>query len=277
MQALLERIVPFQEVEGESTRIELAFDRSAIPYIEQFLYARDVMYLSCYEKPKKIIAERMLGKAFEELLKVVPEVKPEGLALLTDHEFMQLVLSACGPMTAAHRMVKLLMQGITFEEAADVPVEIDIRKLQELLKTGTATKEVMAQVFSKLPLEIQRWGKAAMRKDEREACLKIPDSWSETLAQRCEQCKLRADQILLTVPSWTIVRNWLREGKIRILLRGDNSGYTVSHLEEMPSVLPELIPALAGKRLNVRVFVDPDLSTDQQRAVADAFKQLFRD
>src|SRR5207249_2924442 len=55
MQALLERIVPFQEVEGESTRIELAFDRSAIPYIEQFLYARDVMYLSCYEKPKKII------------------------------------------------------------------------------------------------------------------------------------------------------------------------------------------------------------------------------
>ncbi len=99
MQALIERVVPFKEVEKDqdhTVKIELAFDRSAVPYIEQFLYARDVMYLNCYERPKKVIAERMLGRAFDEFRKGSGDTtrfEAEDLALLTDQQVIELMLA----------------------------------------------------------------------------------------------------------------------------------------------------------------------------------------
>jgi HD superfamily phosphohydrolase len=263
MQALIERVVPFKEVEkdqDQTVKIELAFDKSAVPYIEQFLYARDVMYLNCYERPKKVIAERMLGRAFDEFRKG-PEgttrFEAEDLALLTDQQIIELMLAHSGPSTLTCRMIDRLMKGVTFEELYSEPIPIKI--------TGPDT-------LDKLPTEIRRWAEAALKEDYEGAYLQIPTDWAKTLSRRSDL--VDESQIIVTVPPWSIVDNWLKEGQIRILLE-DSGSFSVDHVDKISNVLKDFTPALARARLTLRIFVDPDLTAQQKEKLLKEAKNLF--
>ncbi len=267
MQALIERVVPFKEVENDQTvKIELAFDSSAVPYIEQFLYARDVMYLNCYEHPKKVVAERMLGRAFDEFRKVLGEaarVEPEDLALLSDQQIVELMLAHSGPSTLAFRMIEHLMRGVTFEKLDEVLIQVELPGQGKL--EGNA--------LEKLPTEIRHWAEAAMAEDYGGAYLEIPAEWAKTLSRR-SGC-VDESQIIVTVPSWSILDNWSKEGEIRILLPELEGGYKVDHVYRISRVLKHFIPALARARLTLRIFVDPALSTPQKDRLLMEARNLF--
>lgn len=262
MQALIERVLPFKEVEEDQTiKIELAFEESAVSYIEQFLYARDVMYLNCYERPKKVIAERMLGRAFDEFRKGADDTtrfEAEDLALLTDQQIIELMLAHSGPSTLTYRMIERLMKGVTFEEIYSAPIPIKI--------TGPGP-----DTLDKLPTEIRRWAEAALKEDYAGAYLQIPTEWAKMLSRRSG---VDESQIIVTVPPWSIVDNWLKEGQIRILLE-NSGGFSVDHVDKISNVLKDFTPALARARLTLRVFVDPDLTIRQKEKLLIEAKDIF--
>lgn len=257
MQALIERVVAFKEVENDGTvKIELAFDKSAVPYVEQFLYARDVMYINCYEKAKKVVAERMLGRAFDDFRKTADdkmEFDPADLALLTDQQIIELMLAYSGPTTLTHRLIEQLMKGTTFEELCNDVIPIKIPAPDEL--DG-------GDMLQKLPTEVRCWAEAAMSDDYERAYLEIPTSWARALSRQigCDE-----SQIIVTVPSWSIVDHWQKEGEVRILLPNGSGGHIVDHVSNISRVLADFTRTLALARLMLRVFVDPQL-TSQQKA-----------
>jgi len=318
MDAFIERIVPFKEVEGGVERIELALHESAIPYIEQFLYARDIMYINCYEHQKKVVAEKMLGRAFEEFR--APQsgrgaIPVEDLAILSDQQIIELMLATCGPETLAFRMTDLLMKGLTFRPVLELPMELDLTPIQRIDRLaleelgpevrdpvlGTLTPEgeidpaawaklpltirhaaraavrsdyrIDAKALDKLPLEFKHWAKAARTEEYQEAYIRIPDEWARRIANKSGLAQ--DGQVVVTVPSWSIVRNWLKEGEIRILRRRDGQGYTVEYCKDVSSVLSSLVRTLARARLNVRVFVAPEVTLEQERTVADRALTFF--
>jgi HD superfamily phosphohydrolase len=261
MQALIERVVPFKEVEkdqDQTVKIELAFEKSAVPYIEQFLYARDVMYLNCYERSQKVIAERMLGRAFDEFRKDSEGTRfeAEDLALLTDQQIIELMLAHSGPSTLTCRMIERLMKGVTFEELYNAPIPIKI--------TGPDT-------LDKLPTAIRGWAEAVLKEDYGGAYLQIPTEWARTLSRRSA---VDESQIIVTVPPWSIVDNWLKEGQIRILLE-DSGSFSVDHVDKISNVLKDFTPAMARARLTLRIFVDPDLTAQQKEKLLIEAKDLF--
>jgi hypothetical protein len=81
-------------------------------------------------------------------------------------------------------------------------------------------------------------------------------------------------QIIVTVPPWSIVDNWLKEGQVRILL--ENSGsFSVDHVDKISNVLKDFTPALARARLTLRVFVDPDLTAQQKEKLLIEATDIF--
>jgi HD superfamily phosphohydrolase/uncharacterized protein YjeT (DUF2065 family) len=267
IQALIERAVPFEETDDQGKRVELAFDSSALPYVEQFLYARDVMYLNCYEHPKKVCAESMLGRAFEDLMQAStgsPGVTAEGLAFMTDQEFMQLVLECCGPSTTSFRMVEMLMRGVTFEPVNEVPIKIS----KDPNKPNPAA-------FESLPPQIKIWAGAAMDEEYELAYLTTPDRWASDLALKSGVDK---SQILVTVPSLSIVDKWAKEGEIRLLKKEPEGKYSVAYVKDIPSTIwKDFVVALARARLKIRIFVDPDLSTEQRERVCALSESFFNE
>ncbi len=265
MEALIERIVPFKEVDNGITKIELAFDESAVPYIEQFLYARDVMYLNCYEHPKKVVAESMLGKAFDEFRRAsssATAIEVEDLALLSDQQIIELMFSTCGPESVVFRMLDLLMKGVTFRLVREFPVDLDLKTLNQLDPTA----------LQRLSPEIGRWARAARKRDYQGAYIAIPDEWAGTLARNTG---IEESKILVTVPSWSIVENWMKEGRIRVLQRAKEGGYTVEMVRDISSILGDFVSALTRARLKVRVFVDPDLGTEDESLVTREASSIF--
>jgi HD superfamily phosphohydrolase len=267
IQALIERAVPFEEVEEEGKKIELAFDSSALPYIEQFLYARDVMYLNCYEHPRKVCAESMLGRAFQDLMLASSGsagVTAEDLAFLTDQEFMQLVLECSGPSTTSFRMAEMLMRGVTFELVKEFPIEINLRD----------PNNPDPAAFEKLPPQIKVWADAAMDEDYASAYVITPDRWAMDIARRSG---LDHSQILVTVPSLSIVDKWAKEGEIRLLKKSPDGKYSVSYVKDLPNTIwKSFVGALAGARLKVRVFAHPSLSEEQRQRVREESVTFFK-
>jgi HD superfamily phosphohydrolase len=77
-------------------RIYLAFDEEAINDIDQFVYARDAMYLRCYEYRTKIVSEWLTQHAINELFQqhagldgVINE-----FALLSDGQLLDLIMES---------------------------------------------------------------------------------------------------------------------------------------------------------------------------------------
>ena len=70
----------------------LTYDHSAVPYIEHFLYARDAMFINCYEHYRKLAAERVFTKIVDGLLSDENlGITEDDLMGLTDEQIMVLL------------------------------------------------------------------------------------------------------------------------------------------------------------------------------------------
>src|SRR5208337_3299362 len=119
----------------------------------------------------------MLGRAFEDLMRAStesPGLTAEGLAFMTDQEFMQLVLACGGASATSFRMTEMLMRGVTFELVKEVPIEISLKDPNNPDPTA----------FERLPPQIKIWADAAMAEDYPLAYLITPERWASDLARR---------------------------------------------------------------------------------------------
>jgi hypothetical protein len=279
MQGLMERAVPYEETEEEGgkriRKIELAFDKSAVPYIEQFVYARDVMYFNCYEHPKKVAAEKMLGRAFEDFRK-----RPDGeaalnvedLAILSDQEMLQLILESSGPGTLAFRMVEALMKGNVFEKVQEVP--IPLRRPPKGKRLSQLTPDERKQVFGGLTAVLQHWIDQMAIENYQAVYLTLRETWATQLSQMSGIGD--SNRILVAVPSQAIVDGWGKEGDIRILEKiPAQPGYRVDYVPKFSVVLDDFIWTLTQARLKVTVFADPELATPERENLRRATLNLF--
>ena len=125
IQALIERMMPFEgpitNANGQTTnQVLLTFDESAIPYITHVLYARDSMYLNCYEHPRKVLAERMLTKAVDDFLQKNPFIGLPDLILLTDEELLKILIEFSEPGDIAHHYASALFSDPPFDEVFSI-------------------------------------------------------------------------------------------------------------------------------------------------------------
>lgn len=90
IEKLIGAIRPFQNAEDQ---VLLCYDEAAVHDIEQFVYARDAMYLRCYEHPVKVVSEALAVRALLQLLQSHDELRGAitDVALLTDAQLQELV------------------------------------------------------------------------------------------------------------------------------------------------------------------------------------------
>ena len=110
---------PFQE--GEE--IFLTFDSSCLPYIEDFLVAREKMYALCYEHPSKLAAERIFTRLVENLLRE-HRLGMETVMLLTDEQILALLGLAAVTSNESSDLLSALLQNVEFENV--LPDQMDI-------------------------------------------------------------------------------------------------------------------------------------------------------
>lgn len=124
VESLLSSIRPFES----GDRIFLTFDESYLGDIEQFVYARDVMYLRCYEHPHKVVSEALSSRAVHRLFKLVPELRDnlDSFATLTDMQLVEIVNSLKddeegGPRDLFRRVSRC--EALAYSEVDSVPFD----------------------------------------------------------------------------------------------------------------------------------------------------------
>ncbi len=109
-EALIERMCPFQE-EGQ---VFLTFEKSCLPYVEDFLIAREKMYALCYEYPPKLAAERIFTRLVENLRRG-HNLGLDTVVLLTDEQILALLsLSAVTSVERSHLLGALLQNPVVW-------------------------------------------------------------------------------------------------------------------------------------------------------------------
>jgi len=240
MDALIERMIPFEE----DGKIHLLYAESSIPYIENFMFARDVMFISCYEDPIKLAAEGMLLKAVRELIK---DVNLEALLLLTDDQLLHILFHLAPSNLSSSKIIKQLISGDIF------------LKLMEFSASENRDKSG----------EIKSWWDAKMDDNWTKALIEKPLEWERSIASRSG---IEEWQLLITVPSDEAFHD--KQIYARILHEEDGA-YNPRRLTEAAPVLDELGEILAKKRQMIRIFVSPELSREQCNMVRDKANEVI--
>ena len=248
IQALIARMVPFVETQENVTKVILVFLPSAIPYITHLLYARDAMYVNCYEHSTKVIAEKMLMRAVTDLFSRTPAPDLTELILLTDEELLRMLLQESEPHELSYKYAYALMQNNIFKEVYSCYPKRQ-SKLIESVETWKSTRGNYRAKFESRPRE-----------------------WEQELADAVGLAEDEHWKILVTVPSDGMYLR--KDSEIRILERDDNGKYTYLTWAQLSGYWEEVFEALGAERYCFRVFASNDLG-DKLTAVEKAAKDFF--
>jgi HD superfamily phosphohydrolase len=290
--ALIERIVPFEgevhDPSGTTTQVLMAFDPSAIPYITHLLYAREGMYLNCYEHPTKLVAERMLAKAVHLFRQNNPTAALDDLVLTTDDSMLKMLMEFSDPDDTCNRYATALLRNLPFKEIFSIypnKYPAYIAKKEEEKKRAELEKQKLNKSGEnavaanpdeheedEVPLKpadiIAHWEDESLLPKQR--FLTTPATWEEKIAEDAALGD-EAWKVLVTVPSGRIEPKF---DDIRILKETD-AGYRYQKLERKTGFWEGVLRHLAIERYNLRVFVSSDLSADKVEAVHRAAKELL--
>jgi HD superfamily phosphohydrolase len=290
--ALIERIVPFEgevhDPSGITNQVIMTFDPSAIPYITHLLYAREGMYLNCYEHPTKVVAERMLAKAVHLFSQKNPDTKLDDLVLTTDDSILKMLTEFSDPNDTCSRYAMALLRNLPFKEIFSIcpnkypayiakKEEEKARAEQEKQKFKGSTDEAVGanrdeyeedEIILKPADIIAHWEDESLIPKQK--FLTTPATWEEKIAEDADLGD-EAWKVLVTVPSGRIEPKF---DDIRILKETD-AGYRYQKLERKTGFWEGVLKHLAVERYNLRVFVSSDLSAGKIEAVHRAAKELL--
>lgn len=239
IQALIGRMVPFVETQENVTKVILVFLQSAIPYITHLLYARDAMYVNCYEHPKKVIAEKMLMRAVTDLFSRTPARLLTELILLTDEELLRLLLQESEPHELSYKYAYALMQNNLFKEVYSCYPKRQ-SALIESVETWKSTRGNYRAKFESRPRE-----------------------WEQEIADEAGLAEDEHWKILVTVPSEGMYLR--KDSEIRILGRDNDGKYTYLTWAQLSGYWEEVFEALGAERYCFRVFASNDLGDKLSR------------
>lgn len=122
--ALINAIRPWQ---ADDDRIYMTFAEDFVPLVEDFVLARDFMYLRCYDSQLKLVGEWLALRSISMLLEKVPELKDhlQTFTLLTDAQIPELLSSFPNTLTDAEEILRnaLCSGARAYDEVASAPLQ----------------------------------------------------------------------------------------------------------------------------------------------------------
>jgi hypothetical protein len=236
--ALIDKMRPFQD--GE--RVVLTYDKSCLPYLGPFLYTREMMFLNCYDHPRKAAAERIFTRLVESLIES-HGLPIEEIMMLADEQVLALLALASAGSARDGNLLAVLLQNQEYE----VVHERDAKT-------------------------VESWIDSRAEGLGKQTYVDMPRMWELTIAEEAGLGKERAWQVLVVVPAQEVFIPV--ELGTRILFRSAG-GYTTEKLSQVvPSLLVPL-QKLIEARDRIRVFVDARLDSSTRNSVADVCKRVL--
>lgn len=264
IQALIEHMCPFEDERG---KVNLAFEESALRHLEHLLYAHDIIYISCYEHPRKLCAERLLTRLVEYAL--ANGVTVETLMLLTDEQLLA-SLSCFLPSEGQERQcLRSIQENRNYYSVVRPPYALskavwdpDEGKLVFRFNDG-------------LHEEIEAWYK---RRPQGKAYLKYifgdaPKSWEERICAEANIQESDRWQVVVAVPAYEAKQ--AEESGASVLVKAV-AGYQTKDLFEASPVMRAVVTNLIPAREVIHVLVSEDMPESVADEVARAADRVFK-
>lgn len=280
VQALIARMIPFEETSTDGietkTKVSLVFHPSAIPYITHFLYARDSMYLNCYEHPMKMAAEKMLIRAVQDF-RTRHKFETKDLILATDEQLLRLLLEHSAPSDPCYKYASALMRNVLFEEILTVyPKKWEKWKNRSNSDSAKQERHLQADAREEptAPLRpseaIESWIKVSLNPklsfDSR------PKEWEEAIFKRAGLDESDEWKVFVTVPSPAMYEP--KYDQIKILTE-TNKGYGYRMWDDMTGFWEDVLQHIGVDRFCIRVFASPDLGKETKEKIRSAAQETL--
>ena len=243
-EALIERMCPFQEED----RIFLSFQKSCLPYVKDFLVAREEMYALCYEHPPKLAAERIFTRLVENLFKE-HNLAPDTFMLLTDEQVLVLLgLSAITSVESKH-LLWALLQNVEYEKILEVDLTKDPNALIKEWSTNRVTPRMGKVAYVDWPRDREKAIAVASGLGEQ-------DTW----------------RVLVAIPDQ---RTGMPPALSVKILEEAETGYAVRNIFDVDLEMQKKLEVANKARQKIRVFVDSRLNPEQIREIEKNAKNML--
>jgi HD superfamily phosphohydrolase len=273
-EALIEHMCPFR---GKDGNVNVTFEESALPHLENMLYARDIMYINCYEHPRKVCAERLLVRLAKHLLDMA--LTKEALMMLADGQLLSILSLLLRDGTAEGECLRSLVENRTFSVQRKYRLSrMESRRSSSDPGHGQAQEESLSMVSDttfndELNTEIEGWYKLRPKKHNlKQVFITQPKSWEERICADAEVPAPERWKVVVTVPAYEAKQE--RESAVRLLYRTE-SGYTCKELFEASDVMKAVVTNLIPSREVIRVLVSEEMSQPLALRVGEAADALF--
>jgi HD superfamily phosphohydrolase len=223
-------------------KILLAYDRSSLPHLDAFLYTREMMFLNCYDHPRKAAAERIFTKLVDGFI-TRHNVPLEQVMMLTDEQILALLTLDSASHDETFNLLSVLLQNQEFE----LVLEKDVR-------------------------EVPDWSRPRDKGRGREAYIEIPARLEREIAERSEIGADKAWQVLVVVPAQEVFIP-LEIGTP--ILFEESWGYKTLKLSQVFPRLEVPLKKLIEIRNRVRVFADLRLESHVRRRIEEEAEELL--
>lgn len=274
-EALIEHMCPFR---GKGCSVNVTFEESALPHLENLLYARDIMYINCYEHPRKVCAERLLVRLAEYLLQ--KGVKREQLMLLTDGQLLAMLSQLVPGGTAEDECLRGLHENCSFH----VERKYNLSRLVSREDSGQQGAGHALEENSSAPREtafnkelskgVEEWYELRPKKSQRKfVFVDQPKTWEQRICAEAGLDKSERWKVVVTVPAYEAKQE--RESAVRLLCK-TKTGYACKELFEASDVMKAVVTNLIPSREVIRVLVSQELRESDARKVGEAADAVFK-
>lgn len=258
VQALIEHMRPFRRDDGY---VSLTFDESALPHLEHLLYTRDIMYINCYEHPRKVCAERLLARLAEYLLG--RGLEQDDLMLFTDEQFLTALNMLIAHGTDEANFLRSLQENSDFDVVREYRLSV-WRKDKNRISFNEELSDGVKD---------WRERRAMGRSQLQSVFITAPRDWEERI---CREARLPEDlhwMVVVTVPAVDAKQE--QESDTRIL-RSNRNGYQTVDLYDASTVMRAVATNLRPAREVIRVMVSAALSPQGKEEVKRAADTVFK-
>jgi HD superfamily phosphohydrolase len=242
-EALIERMCPFQE----GDQVFLTFEESCLPYVEDFLLARETMYTLCYEYHPKLAAERIFTRLVENLFQE-HRLGLDVVMLLTDEQILALLGLAAVTSAESSHLLSALMQNIRYERILEVDLTVSNERISSWNKARQSTR--MGH-FAYVDWPTQQEREIAIA-----AGLGEDNKW----------------QVLVSIPDQRT--GVPHEINVKVLEQ-TSSGYKVKKLLDAAPEMLKRLKDVNKTRQKIRVFADSRLTARQLAEIERAASELL--
>jgi HD superfamily phosphohydrolase len=242
-EAMIERMCPFQD--GDD--VFLTFEESCLPYVEDFLIAREKMYALCYEQPAKLAAERIFTRLVGNLRRD-HKLGRDTVMLLTDEQILALLGLAAVTCIESSHLLSALLQSVRYE----IVLEVDLTNANALISNWNKDRlsgRMGHLVYVDWPGDRERDITIA-------SGLAAEDTW----------------RVLVAIPDQ---RTGVPHAINAKILNRVGSGYAVKKLLDMDTEMHKRLKDANKAREKIRVFADSRLGPQQIAEIERAAKELL--